>query len=63
LSRIASGIALALLALAVPAATAAALRALLARIADVRQQRELARALDRGGELVLVTTAGAADPP
>src|SRR5919197_598795 len=58
LRRIASGIALALL-----ARPHGALRALLARVADVRQQRELARTLDGRRELVLVPTAGAADAP
>src|SRR3954463_13140377 len=63
LSRIASGIALALLAIAaVPATAPTALGALLAGIADVGQQRDLSRPLDRLGELVLVATAGTADP-
>jgi hypothetical protein len=58
LSRIASGIGLALLAVAaVPAAAPAALGALLAGVAHVGQQRDLARTLDRGRELVLVAQA------
>src|SRR4051812_19789514 len=47
-----------------PAATAAAALALVvasAALADVRQQRQLTRALDRASDLVLVAPAGARD--
>src|SRR5829696_1804953 len=48
-------------AVAVVAPRAAALVAVLAVVADVRQQRDLARPLDRRGDLVLVPAAGARD--
>src|SRR3954453_14546208 len=48
-------------AVAVPAAAALAALAL-RRVAHVRKQRDLTRALDRQGDLVLVATAGAGDP-
>src|SRR5918992_2957349 len=52
------------LAISVPVAVAIARTALVARlagVADVRQQRELARPLDRRGDLVLVPPARARD--
>src|SRR4029079_3074203 len=51
------------LALPVPIAVAVSAAAALAlgRVADVGQPRELARALDRGRDLVLVAAAGARD--
>src|SRR5689334_711586 len=55
------------LALAVAVAVAVARRpaagvALLARVTDVRQERQLSSALDRAGDLVLMAPAGAGDP-
>src|SRR3954471_25056741 len=52
-----------LLAVAIAAAAAAAAAVLVAAgaLADVGQQRQLARALDRAGDLVLVPAAGARD--
>src|SRR6185503_11473787 len=54
------------LALAVAVAIAAVARAALvtglAGVADVRQQRQLPRALHRRGDLVLMPPAGAGDP-
>src|SRR5829696_3962886 len=56
------GIGLALpVAVAVVAPRAAALVAVLAVVADVGQQRDLAGALDGRGDLVLMATAGARD--
>src|SRR4051794_9904385 len=55
------------IALAVPvpvvASAATALVALLAGLGHVRQQRQLAGALHRRGDLVLMAAAGAGDPP
>src|SRR5215217_3543455 len=48
---------------AVVAAPATALVALLAVVADIWQQRDLARPLHRRGDLVLVAAAGTGDPP
>src|SRR3954454_8348368 len=49
------------LAVAVAVVATAALVTRLARVADVREQRDLSRALDRGRDLVLVPAAGAGD--
>src|SRR5713101_3674699 len=43
-------------------AIAAAPLAVVAALGDVRQERHLTGALDRDGDLALVTAAGAADP-
>src|SRR5689334_16907196 len=47
---------------AAPAAPAALVLIAPAALADVRQQRQLTRALHRAGDLVLMTPAGAGDP-
>src|SRR4051794_40529300 len=51
------------IAIAIVAPRPAALVAILAVVADVREQRDLARPLDRRGDLVLMAPARAGDPP
>src|SRR4051794_19168479 len=51
------------IAVAIVAPWPAALVAILAVVADVGQQGDLARTLDRRGDLVLVAPARARDPP
>src|SRR5688572_21683845 len=51
------------LAVAIAAAVTIAVVTRLARIADVREQRQLAGALDGRGDLILMPAARAGDPP